>query len=118
MKYVLDTSVIIERAISKLIEKKKLKGTILIPVPVISELENQANTGRETGLLGLEELQNLQKLTKVEYVGERPNLQQIKYAKRGGEIDSLIKDLAKEHNATLITADLVQAESAKSVRSL
>ena len=115
MKYVLDTSVIIERAISKLIEKKKLKGTILIPVPVISELENQANTGRETGLLGLEELQNLQKLTKVEYVGERPNLQQIKYAKRGGEIDSLIKDLAKEHNATLITADLVQAESAKAV---
>ena len=117
MKYVLDTSVIIERAISKLIKENKLKGTILIPKAVISELENQANTGRETGLIGLEELQSLQKnkAVIVEIIGERPNLQQIKYAKRGGEIDSLIKDLAQEHKATLVTADLVQAESAKAV---
>jgi len=115
MRYVLDTSVVIERAISKLIKKKEVQGTVFIPKAVISELENQANTGRETGLIGLEEIQNLQKLIKVEIIGERPNLSQIKYAKKGGEIDSLIKDLAQEYQATLITADLVQSESAKAI---
>jgi ATPase len=115
MRYVLDTSVVIEKAISKLIKKKEIQGTVFIPKAVISELENQANTGRETGLIGLEEIQNLQTLIKVEIIGDRPNLSQIKYAKRGGEIDSLIKDLAQEFQATLITADLVQAESAKAI---
>ncbi|MBT4397403.1 Flp pilus assembly complex ATPase component TadA [archaeon] len=115
MKYVPDTSVIIEKALTRLIKEKKIKGTILIPKAVISELENQANTGRETGLIGLEELQALQKIGNVEFIGDRPNLSQIKYAKRGGEIDAMIKDLAQEHQATLITADLVQAESAKAV---
>jgi len=115
MKYVPDTSVIIEKALTRLIKEKKIKGTLLIPKAVISELENQANTGRETGLIGLEELQALQKIGNVEFIGDRPNLSQIKYAKRGGEIDAMIKDLAQEHKATLITADLVQAESAKEV---
>jgi len=115
MKYVPDTSVIIEKALTRLIKEKKIKGTLLIPKAVISELENQANTGRETGLIGLEELQALQKIGNVEFIGDRPNLSQIKYAKRGGEIDAMIKDLAQEHKATLITADLVQAESAKAV---
>ena len=115
MKYVPDTSVIIEKALTRLIKEKKIKGTLLIPKAVISELENQANTGRETGLIGLEELQPLQKIGNVEFIGDRPNLSQIKYAKRGGEIDAMIKDLAQEHKATLITADLVQAESAKAV---
>jgi ATPase len=115
MRYVLDTSVVIEKAISKLIKKKEIAGTVFIPKAVISELENQANTGRETGLIGLEEIQNLQTMIKVEIIGDRPNLSQIKYAKRGGEIDSLIKDLAQEFQATLVTADLVQAESAKAI---
>ncbi|MFH1972069.1 MAG: PINc/VapC family ATPase [archaeon] len=117
MRYVLDTSAIIERAVTKLIKENKVKGTVLIPKAVISELENQANTGRETGLQGLNEIQILQTLPeiKVEIIGERPNLQQIKFAKRGGEIDSLIKDLAHDQQATLITADLVQAESAKAI---
>ena len=120
MAYVLDTSVIIERAVTKLIEDKKIKGKILVPRAVISELENQANTGRDTGLIGLEELQKMQEFAKkniitLEIVGERPNLGHIKYAKKGGEIDSLIKEIAFNEGATLITADLVQSESAKAV---
>ncbi len=118
-KYVLDTSVVIEKVASKLIKEGKLKGKILIPKAVLAELENQANKGQETGLLGLEELQDLQKLKKedveIEFVGERPNLYQIKYAKAGGEIDSLIRDLAYNENAVLITADFIQAESAKAI---
>ncbi len=116
--YVADTSVIIEKLISKLVKKKEIDGKILIPKAVVAELENQANTGQEIGLLGLEELQELQDLKKkgqieLEFVGSRPNLQQIKYAKIGGEIDALIMELAYTEEATLITADKVQSESAK-----
>ncbi|MAG20451.1 ATPase [archaeon] len=116
--YVVDTSVVIERVVSKLVEKKEIEGRILIPRAVVSELENQANKGLEIGMMGLEELQNLQNLKKdgkieIEFVGERPTSYQMKYAKPGGEIDALIRELAYNEDAVLITADRVQAESAK-----
>jgi len=110
MKYVVDTSVLIERLVTDYVKKKKLKGEIIVPRAVVAELENQANTGRETGFLGLEELQELQKKkVKITFYGERPNLNQIKGAKRGGEIDSMIIDVAYAEKATLVTADMVQS---------
>ncbi len=120
MTYIADTSVIIERLISKLIKENKIKGSILIPRAALAELENQANTGRDSGLIGLEEIQELQQLSKqnkiqLKFIGERPNIYQIKEAKRGGEIDSYINDLAAQESAILITADKVQAESAKAL---
>lgn len=120
MQYVIDTSVVIEHAISKLIKEGKIEGTILLPKAVMAELENQANTGRDTGMIGLEEIQELQRLVKkgkieLKIIGERPTLYQIREAKRKGEIDSYIRDLAYIESATLITADKVQAESAKAL---
>ena len=115
-KFVPDTSVIIEKAISKLINEKKIKGTILIPNAVVSELENQANHGLEIGFLGLEEIQQLQKIKgksiKLDFIGERPNEMQIRHAK-SGEIDASIRDLAYKRKAVIITADKVLAESGK-----
>src|SRR3989344_3270832 len=106
-KYVVDTSALIEKAISHLIKNKEIKGTILIPNAVISELEHQANRGLEIGFIGLEEVQELHKLkVKVEFVGDRPNEMQIRFAK-SGEIDALIRELAFQNKATLITADKV-----------
>ncbi|MEW6062873.1 MAG: PINc/VapC family ATPase [Nanoarchaeota archaeon] len=118
--YVVDTSVVIERIVSKLIKNKEIKGTILVPHAVLAELEHQANERKEIGFLGLEELQNLQKLAKdgkieLKFIGTRPNLYQRIYAKSGGEIDALIRDLAYAEDATLITADTIQAESAKAL---
>ncbi len=111
-KYVLDTSAVIEKIASKLIKKKEISGTILIPRAVVSELENQGNKGLEIGFIGLEEIQELRKLTKLEFVGKRPTIDQIKLAK-SGEIDAAIREIAVKENAVLITADLVQAESGK-----
>ena len=113
-KYIVDTSVVIERIVSNLVKKKEIKGIILIPHAVISELENQANKGLEIGFLGLEEIQELRTLNdiKIEFIGNRPNETQIKFAK-SGEIDAYIRELAYQQNAILITADLVQAESGK-----
>ena len=84
---------------------------------MISELENQANKGRETGFNGLGELKELQKLCregkiKLSYVGRRPTPDEISLAK-GGEIDAMIRDTAGENQATLITSDKVQREVAE-----
>ncbi|MDD5650129.1 MAG: PINc/VapC family ATPase [Candidatus Nanoarchaeia archaeon] len=116
-KYLLDTSVIIEGIASNLIKEKKLKGKVIITNASVAELENQANNGLEIGFIGLEELQKLQEFQKkkkitIEFLGPRPNISQIQLA-RSGEIDALIRSIAHEQKATLITADKVQAASAK-----
>lgn len=115
-KYVVDTSVLIERLVSKFIKGKEIAGAILIPHAVVAELENQANRGQEIGFLGLEEIQAIRKLMSndvtMEFVGDRPTETQIRFAK-SGEIDAYIREIAYKENATLITADLVQAESGK-----
>jgi ATPase len=115
--YVPDTSAIIEGVISELIEKSEISGAIIIANAVVSELEAQANRRKEIGFLGLDELKKLQEFKKegkieLRFVGPRPTPDQIKYAK-SGEIDAMIRQIAYEESSTLITADIVQAESAR-----
>lgn len=114
--YVVDTSVIIQQFIPKLLEKG-LSGRIIIPNAVIAELEKLANKGNEAGFIGLDEIAKFHGLKKkykisVSFVGPRPDIKHIKYAK-SGEIDALIRGLAFKNKAVLITADLVQAKSAQ-----
>ena len=112
--FVPDTSVIIDGRISRLISKGKLKNCkIVIPEAVVSELENQALKGRETGYAGLDELKRLKKLSdekiiELEFYGKRPKKDEYK------DIDDIIRNVAKELNATLITSDRLQAMIAKS----
>ena len=112
-RYVVDTSVIINQFLPKLI-KKGLKGTLIIPNAVMAELENLANKGKEEGFVGLEEVANLHKVKdiKIHFQGARPGEMQIKYAK-SGEIDAVIREVARKNKAILITADLVQAKTAQ-----
>ncbi len=112
MKYVVDTSVVIDGRISKMIESGEIKGTIIIPEAVLAELEAQANFGRMTGFQGLEEIKRIRELAEkagfdVLFLGERPSLEHVRLA-RGGEIDNLIRKVAEEERATLITGDRVQ----------
>src|SRR3989344_4375912 len=116
--YVVDTSVVIEGYIYKLIGEKKIGGRIIIPRVIIGELESQANNGQETGFLGLDEIQKLQELKnegiiELSFAGDKPNMFHIEQAKLGGEVDSLVRDLAFSEGAILITADKVQYHSAK-----
>jgi len=119
LKLLPDTSVIIEGLLSKKIEKKQLKPhTIIIHETVMAELESQANKNRETGYLGLEEVKKLRELGKkhlfrVIFKGNRPTDFEIRRAKTG-EIDSVIRQLAADENATLVTADKVQSLVAES----
>ncbi len=118
MKIVPDTSVIVDGRITKIVLDKDYQGCeVIVPKAVISELENQANKGRETGFNGLGELKELQKLCKegkikLSYVGRRPNPDEIALAK-GGEIDAMIRDTAGDNDAILITSDKVQREVAE-----
>lgn len=112
-KYLVDTSVIAQKKLFRLF-KEKLSGEVLIPNAVIAELENLANRGNDAGFHGLEEVAKMHKLKpriKIKFIGLRPTGHQIKYAK-SGEIDALIRELAFDNHATLITADIVQSKSA------
>lgn len=113
-----DTSAVIIGAVSKVIEKENLDyPEIIVPEAVVCELEHQANANRLEGIAGLNELQNLQELQyegelSVSFKGKRPTNYDIKYAK-SGEIDAIIRDLARSEFGTLLTNDKVQAETAK-----
>ena len=111
--YLVDTSVIVKKRISKL-ATKGLSGIILVPNAVMAELENMANKGKNEGFDGLEEITKLHKFKnlKINFIGPRPSEHQIKFAK-SGEIDALIRGLAYNNKATLITSDVVQGKSAK-----
>jgi len=111
--FVPDTSVIIEKLISKMIREGKLKGKVIIPLAVLAELEHQANTNQTEGFLGLEEIKELRELAaekkiSLEYGGTKPTEAYIKGA-RAGAIDDLIRELAAQNKGKLITADRVQA---------
>jgi ATPase len=107
-----DTSVLIEGLLSKKIEEFQT-SEIIIHNAVLAELENQANKGKAIGHLGIEEIKKLKDLdAKLSFKGRRPHAAEIKYASLG-EIDSLIRELAYEEGATLITRDKVQAKIAE-----
>jgi ATPase len=115
-----DTSVVIDGRISAKVKSGELLGRrIVIPEAVVAELEAQANHGRDIGIKGLEELRRLSELAKagkieLEYVGVRPDLDQIKLA-GGGEIDAMIRDVALELGASFLTSDSVQFKVAEAM---
>ncbi|KZX15862.1 type II/IV secretion system protein [Methanobrevibacter cuticularis] len=113
-----DTSAVIEGTITKIINDMELKyPEIIIPEAVVAELEYQTNKQRMIGQKGLDELKKLQKLNDkgiiaISFAGKRPNNYEISLSK-AGEIDSIIRDVAKNELATLITCDRVQSEVAE-----
>lgn len=114
-KFVLDTSIIIDGEITKMLEAGEVEegSEIVIPLAVLDELQSQASTNKEHGFVGLEEIKKMRELSarrkiSLRFVGQRPDLNDIRLAKHG-RIDAIIKDVAMQESATLITADYVQA---------
>jgi len=117
MEIVPDTSAVIDGRVSERARDEFAGATVVVPEAVVGELEAQANAGRETGRRGLAELKRLVELDEageltVEYVGRRPEGGEKRDAAEG-EIDALIRDVAADRGATLLTSDRVQAEVAE-----
>ncbi len=112
-----DTSVIIEGILSAQLALGELHPVeIIISEAVLAELEHQANIGKSIGFIGLDEIKRIRfhaqsKGITVSMHGVRPKPQDIVHAHRG-EIDALIRQLAYELGATLLTSDKVQKEVA------
>jgi ATPase len=107
-----DTSVIVDGRITKLVKSSKDKFKIIVSEAVVSELEYQANRGRESGFNGLEELSRLRGFLEkgrigLEFIGKRPDQARIK------DIDDIIRNTALEVGGTLLTSDRVQAKVAE-----
>ncbi len=119
IKVVPDTSIVIEEKLIDVVRKLLKEGevVVLIPNAIIAELEAQANKGLEKGKRGLNHIIELRKFAEkknveIDYVGERPSLDEIKLASSGA-IDAKIRRIAKEYNAKLLTCDYIQALVAK-----
>ena len=115
MKFVLDTSIIIDGEITRMLEAGEIEegSEIIIPLAVLDELQSQASTNKEHGFVGLGEIKKMRELcakrkVNMRFVGQRPNFDDIRLAKHG-RIDAIIKDVAMSESATLMTADYVQA---------
>ena len=115
MNIVPDTSAVVDGRVSERVESGAYEGaTVSVPEAVVGELEWQANEGHDTGWEGIEELQRLVDLAAdgtitVEYYGARPDAGQKRGADEG-EIDAIVRDVADDLDATLLTSDVVQAE--------
>ncbi|QZP36957.1 PINc/VapC family ATPase [Halobaculum magnesiiphilum] len=118
MNVVPDTSAVIDGRVSERVADGDYQGaTVYVPEAVVGELEAQANAGRDTGWDGLAELQRIAELADegeitAEFVGRRPTVAEQEGAGEG-DIDALIRELAVEHDAVLLTSDFVQAEAGK-----
>ena len=112
-KIVLDTSVIINGLLTAQVESGNIRNSeIIIPQAVIDELQSQASQKKEQGFEGLKEINNLKNLSKnfgltISIQGEHPSSEDIRMAGKG-KIDSMIKDVANQNQATLYTSDKVQ----------
>ena len=115
MKYVPDTSVIINGKFFELISSGGHE--VIIPEAVVSEIEAQANRGLMIGFTGLKEMEKIRVLERegkinLRFYGKRPEKWQIEKAK-SGEIDEMIRLTAIENNAILVTSDFVQSSIAR-----
>ncbi|NCN64963.1 MAG: Flp pilus assembly complex ATPase component [Candidatus Altiarchaeum hamiconexum] len=108
MKFVLDTSVIINEKVAEFLkdlsEKKGIE--ILIPEIVIRELEHIASKGKDEGIKGIEYIKKLRENLNVRIVSSLENKAETGINRN----DRIIMNIAKENNAVLVTSDRLLAK--------
>ena len=112
-KIVVDTSIIINGQLIAHIESGHIQNSeIIIPQAVFDELQSQASQKKEQGFIGLEGIKKLKDISAnfglvISIKGSHPTSEDIRMAGTG-RIDAIIKDVAKQNQATLYTSDNVQ----------
>jgi len=116
--YIPDSEAILRGAVKKLVERGEIKGKILVHLLIVDRFEDMARKGSSRGLAGLQELELLRESVmeqggvEIEYTRELP--EGYKYA-TGLDPDDVVRDLALEWNAVLITSDPLRYRSAKAL---
>ncbi len=115
-QFIPDTSVVINGGLTILIQNDEVQpgSTLTIPIALLAELENQANSGRKTGTIGLQQLKFIKSICEEKEIifsigGRKPRQFEL------GEIDTLIRELAWKEGGILITSDKIQNMSAQSM---
>lgn len=112
-KIVVDTSIIINGQLIAQIESGHIQNSeIIIPQAVFDELQSQASQKKDQGFIGLEGIKKLKDMSAnfglvISIKGSHPTSEDIRMASTG-RIDAIIKDVAKQNQATLYTSDNVQ----------
>ena len=113
--FVADTSIMREQGVSELAATGKIpKGSeVIIPLPVVCEIENLSREGRETGDVALEELSKLVALNSLGMLDLRFGGERLRGRPSRPEIDDAVRELAKRDGAILLTGDEVQKSLAE-----
>ncbi|MFB6469935.1 MAG: PINc/VapC family ATPase [Vulcanisaeta sp. AZ3] len=118
--YVPDTSVFLDGSLKEAILKGSIRGRILVHTEIIRRFESEARAGGALGWLGIRELNNITEPisrfnsegTTIEYVSIIP-----KSIMRLDQhtVDEVVREMARELGATLITSDEMNLEIAKAM---
>jgi ATPase len=109
---VLDTSAIIDGIFGRMLESGEIKDVeVCVPYAALDELQAQASRNVDVGFIGLAGLKKIRlfcesKGYRLFFYGPKPSFDDIRLAKKG-RIDGMIRDVAREVNGTLYTADYV-----------
>jgi ATPase len=117
-KVTLDSSALSEGIVSKILKEKRIAfEELIIPEVLVSVIENQIEQNKALGFLGIEELENLKMLSsnkfRIRFSGKKLSHFEIEKINLF-EVDSMIRDLAYEEGACLITANKFQEKLALS----
>ena len=116
--YLPDVSSIVSGALRRAVEEGKLSGRVAIHAAVVSYFEKLAQEGVYRGFVGLRELSKLREVAEksraveLEYVRDLPN--GFRWPKDVG-INELLRELAYEAGAFLVTSDKINAEAARAI---
>ncbi|MBT4541058.1 Flp pilus assembly complex ATPase component TadA [Candidatus Woesearchaeota archaeon] len=109
-KIIPDSSILIEAWLSKNSSKIKIKE-IIIHEALLQKLEYLANQNNAIGALGIDEISKLNKFAEVKFSGMKLRLNELEKISMDN-IDIMVKELALEEDATLITAKKTIAKAA------
>lgn len=117
--YITDTTPIVTGTLKEALAAGRIAGRLVIHSSIVSYFERLAREGSNRGLVGLRELKRIREVADsnsdklyIEYVRDLP--EGYRWT-RDSSPDELVRELAVDLGAVLITSDSINAEAARSI---
>ena len=114
--YITDTTPIVAGILKKALAERLIRGRLIIHASIISTFEKLAKEGSNRGLVGLRELKEIKQEADrleevfIEYIRDLPDGYRWS---RDTDVDAMIRDLAAEVDACLVTSDKINMIAAE-----